>query len=144
MEDALKGSDGGVYSSDGVSSHYNKAFIPYIKLEELTGGSIFAFLACQTQVNKYAKRIGLKEGVPVEKDYVKMSFYRKAADFYKERVDYVNSCIEKGITIDNRKGYAATLDIIDLIAPQVFLAHNRSELIRDKLGYNLEEELLNK
>jgi hypothetical protein len=144
MKDDLKGSDGGIYRNDGLTTHYNKSFIPYIKLEELTGGSIFAYLACQTQVNKYAKRIGLKDGVPVEKDYVKMSFYRKAADFYKERVDYVNKCIKQGIPIDNRKGYAATLDIIDLIAPQVFSAHNKPVLEGSNLSYDLESVILNK
>ena len=135
MEDQLKGEDGGVYTKTGGSSHYNKAFIDYMKLEEMTGGSIFAFLACQTQVNKYMKRIGLKAGVPAEKDFVKMAFYREAGNFYKERVDYVNKCIESQEVIDNTKGYPASLDLIDLIAPQV-LAWNHS---KTPLAYNLTE-----
>ena len=141
MKDKLKGNDGGVYSDKGLTDVYQRAFITYLKVEELTGGSIFAFLACQTQVNKYMKRIGLKEGVPFEKDYVKMAFYREAGAFYKERVLYVNECLRTGDIIDPTKGCTATLDVIDLIAPQVFAAHGKAAGINVKLSYNLNEIL---
>ncbi len=133
--------DGGTYNAkNGSADHYKKELIEYLKSEEYLLGSVGAYLACITQVNKYAKRQGLKEGVDQSKDYTKLAFYRAASLFYKERLDEVNNClIGKG---DSTDGHLIPAEFIQLVAPQVFNAYG-VELPKDwnKLAYTLEEEV---
>ena len=138
----LGGSDGGVYSKEGSSSHYQNAFVDYLRDEEYHGGSVYAYLACVTQMNKYSKRIGVKSGVDYKKDYAKLNWYRTAARIFKSRVDYVDLCIKEGAQPNPAKGIAATPIMVDLLSTQVCGSLGIiSQKPKQKLSYNLSEEV---
>jgi hypothetical protein len=71
MKEKIKSTDGGKYDDKGNSSHYQSQFMEFIRDIERKYGTIVALLVCQSNVDKYNQRAGLKEGVSVDKDITK-------------------------------------------------------------------------
>jgi len=86
-EDKLGGKDGGVYDEKGNSSHYQSQFMEFVRDQERKYGTIIALIVCQSNVDKYNQRAGVKAGVPAEKDLAKRNWYFKAMQHFKKKVD---------------------------------------------------------
>jgi hypothetical protein len=78
--------DGGNYDKKGNSEHYQKQFMEFIRAQERLYGTVVAFLVCQSNVDKYNQRAGMKEGVPVEKDIAKRDWYFTVAQALKDKI----------------------------------------------------------
>lgn len=87
MENKLGGQDGGNYDEKGNSSHYQKQFMEFIRLQERAYGTIVAYLVCVSNIDKYNQRAGQKEGVPASKDLTKRDWYQKAANHFKLKIE---------------------------------------------------------
>jgi hypothetical protein len=83
----LGGKDGGNYDDKGNSAHYQSQFMEYVREQERKYGTIISYIVCLSQADKYAQRAGIKEGVPAEKDLTKRSWYLKAAQHFKLKID---------------------------------------------------------
>jgi hypothetical protein len=79
--------DGGKYDNKGNSSHYQSQFMEFVLDQERKYGTIVAMIICQSNVDKYNQRAGLKEGVPAEKDLTKRDWYLKAFNHFKKKVE---------------------------------------------------------
>jgi len=86
-KDALGGEDGGNYDASGNSAHYKQQFMEFIRAQERKFGTIAAYITCISNIDKYEGRAGEKEGVPFEKDFVKKSWYKKAANHFKKKIE---------------------------------------------------------
>lgn len=86
-KDQLGGKDGGVYDNKGNSSHYQSQFMEFVRDQERKYGTIIAMLVCQSNVDKYNQRAGVKEGVPAYKDLTKRDWYFKAMLHFKKKVE---------------------------------------------------------
>jgi len=118
-EDKLGGKDGGKYDEKGNSSHYQTQFMEFVRDQERKYGTIVAMLVCQSNVDKYNQRAGVKGGVPAEKDLTKRDWYFKAMIHFKKKVEgYKN-----GISIvDNRNQYVRMPEeVIDLLKAELNL-----------------------
>lgn len=85
--DKMNAEDGGKYDDKGNSSHYQSQFMEFIRDQERKYGTIVAMIVCQSNVDKYNQRAGLKEGVPAEKDLTKRDWYLKAFNHFKKKVE---------------------------------------------------------
>jgi hypothetical protein len=84
--DNIKSSDGGNYDNSGNSEHYQIQFMEFIRAQERLYGTIVAFLVCQSNVDKYNQRAGMKEGVPSEKDLAKRDWYFSVATAFRDKI----------------------------------------------------------
>lgn len=89
----LGSKDGGLYDKNGNSAHYKDNFVEYIREQELKYGTIGAYFACITQVDRYSQRVGLKDGVDPLKDIIKKRWYIKAAAHFKQKITRYNNGI---------------------------------------------------
>jgi hypothetical protein len=96
-KDQLGGKDGGTYDEKGNSNHYQSQFMEFIRDQERKYGTIIALLVCQSNVDKYNQRAGVKAGVPADKDLVKRDWYFKAMQHFKKKVDAVKKSNEHGL-----------------------------------------------
>jgi len=112
----LGSKDGGLYDKNGNSSHYQSQFMEFVRDQERKYGTIVAALVCQSNVDKYNQRAGLKEGVPSSRDIMKRDWYLAA---FKHFMIKINS-VKKGEVAKGRNDY-------------VFLAEEVFDLLRAEL-----------
>jgi hypothetical protein len=120
--------DGGKYDEKGNSSHYQSQFMEFIRDQERRYGTVVAMIVCQSNVDKYNQRAGLKEGVPAEKDLTKRDWYLKAVNHFKAKIDYIKENNDiNDLNVPGRNKYVCA-------AEEVFDAF-RAELTLDYPDY---------
>jgi hypothetical protein len=83
-----KSTDGGKYEANGSAAHYKDTgyLLEFMQDTEYTYGTRVAYIIAEVMSKKYRSRMGLKEGVSLEKDFVKAEFYRKLCVYYKRKI----------------------------------------------------------
>jgi hypothetical protein len=126
-EDKLGGQDGGKYDEKGNSSHYQSQFMEFVRDQERKYGTIVALLVCQSNVDKYNQRAGVKEGVPASKDLQKRDWYFKATQHFMKKVqckiDYSRYITERELSekLTGRNNYVSLPEeVIDLLRAEFF------------------------
>ena len=100
----------------------------YVREQERKYGTIGAYLACQTQIDRYNQRAGTKEGVPAEKDLTKRDWYKATALYYKDKLEAVRkiAMAEMELTpeeLDLAQSYVSMPEeLFDLLSPELKLA----------------------
>jgi hypothetical protein len=115
--DKLGGKDGGKYDEKGNSSHYQAQFMEFVRDQERKYGTIVALLVCQSNVDKYNQRAGVKEGVPAEKDLTKRDWYFKAMLHFKKKVEGMKKGINR---VEGRNNYVnLPEEVFDLLRAEI-------------------------
>lgn len=87
IKNHMDAEDGGKYDEKGNSAHYQAHFMEFVRKQERAYGTIVAYLLCNDMVDKYSQRVGMKDGVPPEKDLTKRDWYFKAAQHFKKKIE---------------------------------------------------------
>ena len=85
-----KSIDGGLYDQTGSATHYKSALLEYIDQQEQCYGTVFAYMLCKMQEDKYRSRAGKKAGVTVEKDIIKAQWYDDCSKHLRAKIDLFN------------------------------------------------------
>jgi hypothetical protein len=106
--------DGGKYDKKGNSSHYQSQFMEFIRDQERKYGTIVAMLVCQSNVDKYNQRAGLKEGVTADKDLTKRDWYLSAVKHFSIKINAFKADLDNNV--EGRNKYVGVPEeVIDLL-----------------------------
>ncbi len=144
----MDAADGGKYDNSGNSSHYQSNFMEYVREQERKYGTVVAYLACQTQVDRYNQRVGTKVGVPAEKDLVKRDWYKTVGLYFKDKIETYRSAWEEGTDNGRTEVYESIIEsslfqsyvtcseeVLDLLMPEYsFIDTSSTERLYTKLS----------
>jgi len=126
IQNHMNAEDGGTYDEKGNSAHYQQHFMEFIRAQERSYGTIVAFLVCQSNIDKYSQRAGMKDGVPAEKDLTKRDWYFKAAKHFADKIMAMRD--KQQYVVSGRNHYVElSEEVLDLLRAEPTL-----EVLSDK------------
>ncbi len=76
----------GQLSKDGTAKYYQDGVETIVKFERIYGTKMTA-IYCEMTAMKYLDRLGLKEEQPIEKEMIKVGWYRRKATELRNKID---------------------------------------------------------